>query len=74
MKDARVRGSVPHVELLAKLVDRGRYEKWVVDAGQGLDNGKARVHEGVEERQGADPRVRSAQPPARAGRLCTDAW
>ena len=30
MKDARVRGSVPHVGLPAKLVDRGGHGKWVV--------------------------------------------
>ena len=57
MKDARVRGSVPHVGLPAKLVDRGGHGKWVVDAGQGRDHGKVRqgVHQGVEEGQGTDP-------------------
>ena len=57
MKDARVRGSVPHVGLPAKLVDRGGHGKWVVDAGQGRDHGKVRqgVHQGVEEGQGMDP-------------------
>ena len=57
MKDARVRGSVPHVGLPAKLVDRGGHGKWVVDAGQGRDHGKVRqgVHQGVEAGQGTDP-------------------
>ena len=57
MKDARVRGSVPHVGLPAKLVDRGGHGKWVVDAGQGRDHRQVcqGVHEGVEEGQGGGP-------------------
>lgn len=76
MKDARVRGSVPHVGLPAKLVDRGGHGKWVAwcRPGPRSRENTPGCTPGRRRRTRDGSLMRSAQSLAGVGTTRADAW